>query len=120
RPDKWELESTKSQLIRLGQVLLNVKKDEAYLQNEMYARDKADQSQENEGDKFADDLHHFLETVLGIDSKSAQKILSGKIGLGLSGGGFRAALYHIGVLAKMAEFDLLKDVEVISCVSGGS
>lgn len=44
----------------------------------------------------------------------------GKIGLGLSGGGFRASLFHIGVLAKLAEYDVLRRVEVISCVSGGS
>jgi predicted acylesterase/phospholipase RssA len=44
----------------------------------------------------------------------------GKVGLALSGGGFRAALFHIGVLASLAERDLLKNIEVISCVSGGS
>jgi NTE family protein len=43
-----------------------------------------------------------------------------KLGLALSGGGFRAALFHVGVLARMAEFDLLRHVEVISTVSGGS
>ncbi|MBI1225041.1 MAG: hypothetical protein GC192_07360 [Bacteroidetes bacterium] len=43
-----------------------------------------------------------------------------KYGLALSGGGFRASLFHIGVLAKLAEADLLRKVEVISCVSGGS
>ena len=43
-----------------------------------------------------------------------------KFGLALSGGGFRASLFHIGVLAKLAEADLLRKVEVISCVSGGS
>lgn len=46
--------------------------------------------------------------------------LDGKLGLALSGGGFRASLFHIGVLARMAELDLLRHVEVISCVSGGS
>jgi NTE family protein len=43
-----------------------------------------------------------------------------KVGLALSGGGFRAALFHIGVLARMAELGLLRQVEVISTVSGGS
>jgi predicted acylesterase/phospholipase RssA len=46
--------------------------------------------------------------------------LNTKVGLALSGGGFRAAIYHIGVLAKLAELNLLKEVQVISCVSGGS
>jgi len=43
-----------------------------------------------------------------------------KLGLALSGGGFRAALYHIGVLAQLADRGLLKHIEVISTVSGGS
>lgn len=43
-----------------------------------------------------------------------------KLGLALSGGGFRAALFHIGVLARLAELDLLKHVQVLSTVSGGS
>jgi len=47
-------------------------------------------------------------------------IFSGKVGLALSGGGFRASLYHIGVLARLAELDMLRHIEVISCVSGGS
>ncbi|MDT7688840.1 MAG: hypothetical protein QOE46_1599 [Acidobacteriota bacterium] len=44
----------------------------------------------------------------------------GKVGLGLSGGGFRASLFHIGVLARLAELDVLRSVEALSCVSGGS
>lgn len=43
-----------------------------------------------------------------------------KVGLALSGGGFRASLFHIGVLAALAENNKLKDIEIISCVSGGS
>ncbi|MGR8931448.1 MAG: patatin-like phospholipase family protein [Gammaproteobacteria bacterium] len=43
-----------------------------------------------------------------------------KLGLALSGGGFRAALFHLGVLARMAELDLLRHVQVLSTVSGGS
>jgi len=43
-----------------------------------------------------------------------------KLGLALSGGGFRAALFHIGVLGRLAELDLLKSVSVLSTVSGGS
>lgn len=43
-----------------------------------------------------------------------------RLGLALSGGGFRASFYHIGVLAKMAELGILKHVESISTVSGGS
>ena len=43
-----------------------------------------------------------------------------KLGLALSGGGHRAAFFHIGVLAKLSELGLLRRVEVISSVSGGS
>lgn len=42
-----------------------------------------------------------------------------RLGLALSGGGFRAAGFHLGVLRKMDSLGLLDDVEVISCVSGG-
>jgi len=43
-----------------------------------------------------------------------------RVGLALSGGGFRASLFHIGVLARLADLDLLREVQVISTVSGGS
>jgi NTE family protein len=45
---------------------------------------------------------------------------NGKLGLALSGGGFRAALFHVGVLARLAELRLLPQVSVLSTVSGGS
>src|SRR5205085_12678920 len=38
----------------------------------------------------------------------------------LVGGGVRASLFHLGVLRRVAELDLLRHVEVFSCVSGGS
>ena len=44
----------------------------------------------------------------------------GKIGLALSGGGFRASLFHIGVLKRLAELNILRHIHVISTVSGGS
>jgi len=53
--------------------------------------------------------------VAGVNSA-----LVGRIGLALSGGGFRASLYHIGLLARLAELDVLRGIEVLSCVSGGS
>ena len=42
------------------------------------------------------------------------------LGLALSGGGFRASFFHVGVLARLAETGTLRNVEVISTVSGGS
>jgi len=43
-----------------------------------------------------------------------------KVGLALSGGGFRASLFHLGSLVALAKADKLKDISVISTVSGGS
>ena len=42
------------------------------------------------------------------------------IGLALSGGGFRAALFHLGALRRLVELDILPTVDRISSVSGGS
>ena len=44
----------------------------------------------------------------------------GRMGLALSGGGFRASFFHLGVLARLAEMDVLRGVDVLSTVSGGS
>jgi predicted acylesterase/phospholipase RssA len=62
----------------------------------------------------------LLQELLGKGSAGAQSAYIGKVGLALSGGGFRASLFHIGVLARLAELDILRHVEVLSCVSGGS
>jgi len=61
-----------------------------------------------------------LTEFLGSRAAGLESLLKGKIGLALSGGGFRASLFHIGMLAKLAELDLLRYVEYLSCVSGGS
>jgi predicted acylesterase/phospholipase RssA len=61
-----------------------------------------------------------LGALVGGDADAVAAAFTGKIGLALSGGGFRAALFHIGVLARLAECDLLRQIEFFSCVSGGS
>jgi NTE family protein len=43
-----------------------------------------------------------------------------RIGVALSGGGFRAALFHLGVLRRVAELGWLPRVDAFSGVSGGS
>lgn len=43
-----------------------------------------------------------------------------KIGLALSGGGYRAAAFHLGVFSKLNKLKLLEYVDVISTISGGS
>lgn len=58
-----------------------------------------------------------------VGEKNAQRALtsgSGTVGLALSGGGFRASFFHLGVLARLAEMDALRTVAAISTVSGGS
>lgn len=61
-----------------------------------------------------------LYHLLGADAAGALGAYRGKVGLALSGGGMRAAFFHVGVMARLAELDLLRHVEVISAVSGGS
>ena len=38
----------------------------------------------------------------------------------MSGGGFRASIFHLGVIRRLEELGIMKDVDVISAVSGGS
>jgi hypothetical protein len=54
-----------------------------------------------------------------MDDNSAGDV-GGKLGLALAGGGFRASLFHAGALRRLAELDVLRRVEVVSAVSGGS
>ncbi|MCB1759767.1 MAG: patatin-like phospholipase family protein [Gammaproteobacteria bacterium] len=96
----WEYLSAARQLVHLARIQTG----------------KALQSSELEQTEAWKTLLGFL----GQNAAALRTIFQGKMGLALSGGGFRASLYHIGVLAKLAERDLLRHVEVISCVSGGS
>ena len=93
----WELESTARQLASLARI------------------------------QFQDDLQKLksgpwkaLAELVGKRAPGVRTAFLGKVGLALSGGGFRASLFHIGLLAKLAELDMLRHIEVISCVSGGS
>ena len=43
-----------------------------------------------------------------------------RIGLALSGGGFRASIFHLGVIRRLEELGIMKYVHTISAVSGGS
>lgn len=66
------------------------------------------------------DAREALEALLGKYPEAITTASAGKLGVALSGGGFRASLFHIGLLARLAELDMLRHVEVLSCVSGGS
>ncbi|WP_448205893.1 patatin-like phospholipase family protein [Azospirillum sp. sgz302134] len=93
RPADWQLESLVCQLAAL-------------------ARLRAERGE---------DIGPAFDALASVASPPAvYGLLAGKVGLALSGGGFRAALFHVGVLARLAELDLLRHVEVLSCVSGGS
>src|SRR5689334_8570728 len=45
---------------------------------------------------------------------------SGGVGLCLSGGGYRAMLFHVGTLRRLNETGWLKKITRVSSVSGGS
>ena len=95
KPAPWELETTARQIATL-----------AYLQEE-HPLD-------------LEDIRQFFSVLLSGAPDAARSIVIGKVGLALSGGGFRASFYHLGVLARLAELNVLRHVDVLSCVSGGS
>ena len=111
---EWERQSTIKQLAQLARLMGgwkgapgNERESEAWqalrdLLKEIYGKERE-----------AEAAEHMAEAA-------CVSAFTGSVGLALSGGGFRAALYHIGVLAKLAEMDLLQKVEALSCVSGGS
>ncbi len=100
-PDNWRLESVARQMAHI----VRLQGRAAGLPIERWS----------EAPGFA-----VLSALLGGSAAAAMSFFLGKVGLALSGGGFRASLYHIGVLARLAELDVLRHIEVISSVSGGS
>lgn len=95
KPDLWELETTARQLGEIVRI--------KHLDTEAAWEEARIALQE---------LVH--------DPEALRTMLSGRVGLALSGGGFRAALFHIGALARLADGDQLRRIDVVSCVSGGS
>ena len=98
-PD-WEQEATARQLATLLRAM--------------------EQSGRLEGPEAKAQARQSLRELLGSNADAVESVVRGKVGLGLSGGGFRASFYHVGLLARLAELDLLRHVEYLSCVSGGS
>jgi predicted acylesterase/phospholipase RssA len=104
----WEFETTVSQLASLADLqadLVEMLGDATAADTALDMRRRARQA---------------LRGYLGELAPGVDRAISGKVGLALSGGGFRASLFHLGVLAHLAERDVLRRVEVLSCVSGGS
>src|SRR5438445_12329221 len=50
----------------------------------------------------------------------SEKKIPDSVGLSLSGGGFRATLFHLGAIRRLNEFGILPKLTTISSVSGGS
>jgi NTE family protein len=63
-----------------------------------------------------------LRTIEAGDDSGLFRLerLSMRLGLALSGGGFRAGIFHLGLLLRLADQDLLEEVSGLSTVSGGS
>ena len=61
-----------------------------------------------------------LSPTENIDTKSEHKELEDGMALCLSGGGYRAMIFHIGALWRLNEFGYLRKLNRISSVSGGS
>ncbi len=102
-PNSWHRDST-------GQQVAN------WIAEEHFDKPIA-QGYADEGGNYRQHAAEVLSVALGTKQHGSR---SRRVGLALSGGGFRASLFHVGVLARLAEQNLLRDVEVISCVSGGS
>jgi predicted acylesterase/phospholipase RssA len=98
----WELQTTFRQLVMLARV-----QDVGLLD-------------QNPANTLGQRARAALEKFLGDDSELALSCYRGRVGIALSGGGFRASLFHLGVLARLAETNVLPSVEVLSTVSGGS
>ena len=93
---EWERESTATQLLSLAEVQPLV------------------------GGPTA--VQPLLELLLAPEAPTERAVssLNRHFGLAMSGGGFRASLFHLGVLARLADEGLLRQLEVMSTVSGGS
>jgi predicted acylesterase/phospholipase RssA len=98
-PSAWKRDSTARQLARIYVLATGQTAEEA---------------------RAAGGAWEVLSALYDGDQRAVRTAFMGKVGLALSGGGFRASLFHLGVLARLAEADVLRHVEVISCVSGGS
>lgn len=58
--------------------------------------------------------------MTAYDIAATPRDLPKPIGLALSGGGFRAMLFHVGALVRLNEVRLLREIDEISGVSGGA
>jgi predicted acylesterase/phospholipase RssA len=112
---RWEFESTLTQLVSLARLQAEL--------DELLGRGSASSGSappQQDSGLWSESERKALGDYLGPFAVAVERAETGKVGLALSGGGFRASLFHLGVLAHLAERDVLRRVEVLSCVSGGS
>jgi len=120
--DSWKLRTFSRQILSIA-YLQHVQldwytssKENPHAKTKLWAN-----STEIDAMKINECLAILVHNVTSTDKSSRVDVKrEGKFGLALSGGGFRASIFHIGMLAALAERNKLKDLEVISCVSGGS
>jgi hypothetical protein len=67
---------------------------------------------------------NYGENAWDTDRYWSERLITGRqpynrIGLAFSGGGVRSATFNLGVLQGLQEFDLLRHIDYLSCVSGG-
>ncbi|TDD93607.1 patatin-like phospholipase family protein [Flavobacterium cellulosilyticum] len=115
--EKWKIKTFAQQFYRIAS-FQEIEKTNSDSVSDVFLSSQIDEKKQNECFLALEKLNKEEEVDLDCIEFAAKK--EGKVGIGLSGGGFRASLFHIGVLAGLAEKDKLKDIEVISCVSGGS
>lgn len=72
------------------------------------------------GRSSARDIHSLFSANAGDGDLVQARKLEDTIGLCLSGGGFRAMIYHVGALTRLNELGLLSRLQEIASVSGGS
>jgi len=63
--------------------------------------------------------HPLVAAAVPVESDDGQQLSDG-IGIALSGGGYRAMLFHLGTLWRLRDAGLLQQAQRISSDSGGS
>jgi len=114
KTENWQIKSFSKQIYNLA-FYQKTEKNQKSINKDPFHKNQIDEEEQNQCL-----IALNLQTDENGKAKNVKPKQQNKLGIGLSGGGFRAALFHIGVLAALAEKDKLKDIEVISCVSGGS
>ena len=69
---------------------------------------------------MSDEFVKSMEPVVGVHTGQSPREPEDGAALCLSGGGYRAMLFHVGALWRLYEAGRLQDIKRISSVSGGS